>query len=224
MRRLAIALALSMSVAPRASADERAAGLPAHGPTPEPIDETRRDVARLPVEAATITRADYAHGWFLEAQLGALTFAGDARPVSRAGPRFAAALGYELTQWLALVLAVDVSMHATKNEPPPSHTSFELVGSTLGARFTVPFGVRSSIWAEGLCGIAWSSGDVLRGLGFSDAFKVGIAYGGALGYDYHLPARHHAIGLSGGARMLPTLARDDFTLGAYGTGHLRYVF
>ena len=224
MRRLALAFGLSMSFALPAAADERAPGLSAEGPTREPVDETRRDVARLPVEAKTITRTDYARGWFLEAQLGGLTYAGDARAVSHAGPRFAAALGYEFTQWLSLLLAIDVSMHQTKNEPPPSHTSFELVGSALGLRFTVPIDLHSSLWAAGLCGVAWSSGDVLRGLGFPDAFKVGIAYGGELGYDYHLRARHHSVGLLGGARVYPTLARDDFTLGAYGSGYLRYVF
>lgn len=230
MRSLALALGLMVctSSAARAQAAPRVQAAPedlsADGPHTEQVDRTRLDVARLPPEAATITRDDYAEGLFLEAQLGALTYAGDARAVSRAGPRLAVTLGYELTRWLALVLSLDASMHMTKNRPPPSHTSFELLGAAFGVRLTVPIDAQHALWAAGLTGVAWSSGDVLRGLGFADAFKPGISYGGELGYDYHLRARHHSLGVLGGAKGLPTLADDTFTLAAYGAGYLRYVF
>lgn len=210
--------------APSGRADDYADGLEPGGPGAEPVDRTRLDVARLPPEAAQIERSMYDQGWFLEAQLGAMAFAGDARAVSQAGPRFAVALGYELTQWLSLLLTADGSLHQTRNRPPPARTSYELLSGTLGARFTLPFDARSALFAEGHCGVAWSSGDVLRALGFLRAYEPGLAYGGALGFDWHMRARHHSLGLLGGARVLPALARDDFTLAAYGTGYLRYVF
>jgi hypothetical protein len=194
------------------------------GPGREPVDRTRLDVARLPPEAATIRRELYDEGLFLEAQLGAATFVGDARSVSHAGPRLAIALGYELTHWFALLFAIDASMHQTRNRPPPAHTSYELVAGMLGARFSVPIDHRFALWAQGLAGVTWSSGDVLRALDFRDAFKPGLAYGGELGFDWHMRARHHSLGLLGGARLLPTLARDDFTLSTYGAAYLRYVF
>jgi hypothetical protein len=230
MRAFLLALGLTVCSSVTALAEQTpeehgaAHDLSADGPLAEPVDRTRLDVARLPPEAATITRDDYDRGVFLEAQLGALTYVGDARAVSRAGPRLAVTLGYELTRWLALVLALDASMHMTKNRPPPSHTSFELLGASLGVRLTVPIDVQHAIWAAGLAGVAWSSGDVLRGLGFEDAFKPGVSYGGELGYDYHLRSRHHSVGVLGGAKLLPTLADDAFTLAAYGAGYLRYVF
>lgn len=230
LRGLVLSLALAVLLARAAQAhaqDAHPDGLAPGGAGPEPIDTTRLDVARLPPEAARsvgITRELYDRGLFLEAQLGGLTFVGDARRVSHAGPRLAIALGYELAAWCSLLLTVEGSQHQTRNRPPPSHTSYELVGGSLGARFTVPLGVAPSLWLAGLVGTLWSSGDVLRGLDFRDAFKLGLAYGGELGFDWHLAARHHSLGLLAGVRHLPALARDEFTLGLYGAGYLRYVF
>lgn len=220
----ALVLLALLLAAPSVQADDYASGLEPGGPGTEAVDRTRLDVPRLPPEAAQIERSMYDQGWFLEAQLGATTFAGDARAVSQAGPRLAIALGYELTHWFSLLLTVDGSLHQTRNRPPPARTSYELLSSTLGARFALPIDARFALFVEGQCGVAWSSGDVLRALGFSEAYEPGLAYGGALGFDWHMRARHHSLGLLGGARVLPAHARDDFTLAAYGTAYLRYVF
>jgi hypothetical protein len=190
----------------------------------EAPDPTRLDVARLPPEAIPLSRDLYAQGWFLEAQAGVLTFAGDAQLVSTAGPRFAIAGGYELFRWLSAVLLVDGSLHRTDNHGVPHPSAYTLIGGAAGVRFTLPFGARSALWAGGLVGVNWSSGDLLRALGFKDAFKLGINYGGELGFDWHMRSRHHSLGILGGARMYPSLARNDFTLGGYGSLYLRYVF
>jgi hypothetical protein len=181
----------------------------------------------LPPEPAAhvgITRELYDQGLFAEAQLGGLTYVGDARSSSHAGPRFAIALGYEFARWFSLLALAEGSMHQTRNRPPPSHTSYELVGGALGARFTVPLSARTALWAEGLFGVAWASADVLRALGYPNANKLGVSYGGELGFDYHLPSRHHSLGLLGGARALPNLEREGFSLSAYGAAYVRYVF
>ena len=224
-------LVAALSLAPRASAQpgppDPAATDVAPGGTPEPVDRTRLDVERLPPEAARavgISRDMYDHGLFVEGQLGGQAFAGDLRRVSRAGPRFAIALGYELTRWLAIVVQAEGSLHQTSNRPPPSHTSYELLGGAAGVRFMVPLDARFALSLAGLASLSWSSRDILRALGFDDAGRLGLGYGGELGLDYHLPARHHAIGLLGGARALPSFARDGYTVGAYGAATLRYVF
>ena len=190
----------------------------------ESVDSTRLDVARLPPEPVEVTRDLYARGLFLEAQAGALAFAGDANIVSKAGPRFGVALGYEFFSWLSGVMLLEGSMHRTDNRGPPAPSAYELIGGAVGARFNVPFNARASLWLSGLVGVNWSSRDVLRANGFKDAFKLGINYGGELGFDWHLKSRHHSLGLLAGARMYPSLARDDFTLGAYGSAYVRYVF
>jgi hypothetical protein len=190
----------------------------------EAPDPTRLDVARLPPEAVEVTRDLYARGLFLEAQLGALAFVGDANVVSTPGPRIAIDVGYEFTHWLAVLLALEGSLHHTDNRAPPSATAYELLGSSAGVRLSLPLNARAALWGAGMVGVNWSSRDVLRALGFRDAFKLGMNYGGELGFDWHVRSRHHSIGILGGARALPSLARRDFTLGVYGSIYLRYVF
>jgi hypothetical protein len=221
---LTTALVCAAATSARAEEDARMLELPPGGPGREPIDTTRLDVDRLPNDAIKVTRDLYDRGLFLEAQLGALTFAGDARKVSHAGPRLAIALGYELTQWFSVLLQVEGSLHQTDHETPPANTAYQLAGSVAGVRFTIPINATYAIWIGGLVGMVWSSGDVLRALDFKDAFKPGLNYGGDLGLDYHLRARHHSLGLLAGARHFPSLARDSFTVGAYGSAYLRYVF
>jgi hypothetical protein len=190
----------------------------------EPADPTRLDVARLPPEAIQITRDLYAHGFFVEAQLGAQGFVGDLGDVSDAGPRLSIGLGYELTQWLSLLIVGDAAFHNTKNRPPPSHTMYEMVGASGGARFSIPFNARAALWLDGLFGIVWTGGDVLHALGFPKSTGIGIAYGGELGFDWHVLARHHSFGLLAGAKALPDLARSSYSLAIYGSAYLRYVF
>lgn len=190
----------------------------------EEVDSTRLDVARLPPEAAEVSRELYAHGLFVEAQLGATGFLGDLGKVSKPGPRLAVTLGYELTDWFSLLVQADASFQDTKNQPPPSATVYEMLGAVGGARFSVPFNARAALWLDGLIGMVWTGGDVLHALGFRDTVAPSLAYGGELGFDWHVRARHHSFGLLSGARMLPGLVRDGYSLALYGSVYLRYVF
>ncbi|MDB4985216.1 MAG: hypothetical protein JWN04_394 [Myxococcaceae bacterium] len=217
-------LVLCVSTASAQSAQPDQADLAPGGPGIEQVDKTRLDVQHLPPEALTVTRDLYDRGLFLEAQLGGATFAGDARKVSHAGPRLAIALGYELTRWFAVLVQVEGSIHQTDNRPPPAHTAFQLLGGVAGARLSLPIDARFAIWAAGLVGFVWASNDVMHALGFRKADKVGLNYGGELGFDWHLRSRHHSLGLLAGARQLPSLQRDGFTLWPYGAAYLRYVF
>lgn len=220
---LAGCLAL-LTVASTVRADEGETDLEPGKAVEEAPDPTRLDVSRLPPEAIEITRDLYARGFFAEAQLGALGFVGDAGKVSKPGPRLALSFGYELASWVSVLVELEGSMHETKNRPPPSHTSFELMGAATGLRLTLPFNARAALWGAGLVGLAWSTGDVLRGLGFRQSDTVGVDYGGELGFDWHVRSRHHSFGMLGGARMYPALARSGMTLGTYGAAYLRYVF
>lgn len=222
--RLSVCIAVSLCCLASARAEAGATDLTPGGSGTEAVDTTRLDVQHLPPEAATVTRSMYDRGLFLEAHLGGATFAGDARTVSHAGPRFAVALGYELTRWVAVLVEAEGSIHQTHNRPPPNHTAYQLAGAVAGARFSVPIDARFALWAAGLAGFVWSSGDVMHALGFRHADRVGLNYGGELGFDWHLRSRHHSVGLLGGARQLPSLQRDGFTVIAYGAAYLRYVF
>lgn len=190
----------------------------------EEVDSTRLDVARLPPEAIEVTRDLYARGLFAEAQLGAIGFLGDLGDVSNPGPRLSVAFGYEFTVWLSVLVELDASFHDTKQRPPPSQTMYEMLGATAGLRLTAPLGPRAALWLDGLAGIVWTGGDVLRGLGFLEATSASLAYGGELGFDWHLFARHHSIGLLAGSRVFPELVRDAYSIGVYGSAYLHYVF
>jgi hypothetical protein len=190
----------------------------------EPGDSTRLDVARLPADVIPITRDLYARGLYLEARLGVQAPGGDLRSVASPGPRLATVFGYAFLKVLAVYVDAAFSQHATHHRPPPAQTSFELVEGHLGLRLDAPFGPRLAAHVAGSGGVALSFGDVLRGLGFENAHKLGLSYGGELGLDYHVRARHHSFGLVGGARRYPGLSRDGQSYAGHGSAYLRYVF
>jgi len=190
----------------------------------EDPDPTRLDVARLPPEVATLSRDLYARGFFVEAQLGAIGFLGELGEVAIPGPRLAVEFGYELLSWVSLLAGVEGSLHVTKNREPPARTAFEMAGGLVGVRLAIPFSAKAAIWASGIAGFVWTGGDVLKTLDFKDAVGLGLEYGGELGFDWHIRSLHHSIGLLGGARMFPSLARENASLGTYGSIYLRYVF
>jgi hypothetical protein len=190
----------------------------------EQVDSTRLDVSRLPPEAIEVTRDLYAHGFFAEAQLGAQGFLGDLGDVSTPGPRLAVDFGYEFASWFSVLIQGDIAFHDTKNREQPTHTVYEMAGASAGARFSLPINARAALWVDGLFGMVWTGGDVLHALGFKDASKLGMAYGGELGFDWHVRAPHHSFGLLAGTRALPGLVRDGYSLSLYGSAYLRYVF
>jgi hypothetical protein len=190
----------------------------------EEPDPTRLDVSRLPPEVAEITRELYAQGFFVEAQLGAQGFVGDLGAVAAPGPRLAVDFGYELATWISLFAGLEATLHVTKNNAPPSRTAFEMAGALAGLKLSIPFNARSALWLSGVAGLGFTGGDVLKALGFRDAIGALPSYGGELGFDYHVRSRHHSLGLLGGGRLLPALARDGQSLAVYGSLYLRYVF
>lgn len=222
-----VLLSLCLLTALEARAESEPAPVDQHAPGKEATedpDPTRLDVARLPPDVATITRDLYAQGFFVEAQLGAMGFVGDLGLVATPGPRLAIDFGYELATWVSLFVGVEGSLHMTKNRKPPGHTAFEMAGANVGLKLSIPFTPRAALWASGVGGFVWTGGDVLKSLGFEDAIGLGLNYGGELGFDWHMKSRHHSLGLLGGGRMYPSLARADLTVGAYGSVYLRYVF
>jgi hypothetical protein len=227
MRLRALGLALCLWLGCRASANAQEPAtedVEAGKIITEQVDSTRLDVARLPPEAIQVTRDLYARGFFLEAQLGAVGFLGDLAEVSDPGPRLGIGVGYEFTSWLSVLVELDASFHDTKQRPPPSHTMYEMLGALAGLRLTLPLSVRAALWADGLVGMVWTGGDVLRGLGFPDAVGPSLSYGGELGFDWHVLARHHSLGLLAGGRLFPDLVRDNYSLAIYSSAYLRYVF
>ena len=222
---LAIAFGCALGAAPAYAQTED--GDEPLTPTVEEPDQTRLDVERLPPEAIQVTRALYAHGFFVEGTMGARGFINALGDLISVGPFAAVQLGYELFDWLHVLLGVEGSMHQTAAPPPPSRTAFELVGGTAALRLQGNFTPEFAMWLSGQVGLLIATTDILSLYGFQDAGSVGINYGGELGLDWHLRARHHSIGVSGGARLYPSLESPFAStpaIGLHGGAYLRYVF
>ena len=192
----------------------------------EEPDATRLDVERLPPEAIALSRDLYAHGLFLEAHLGARAFIGGVGDYAKAGPVVQIAFGYEVTSWLWLSAAVELSMHGTDAPPPPSPTVFDVLDFMAQVRFQLAASSRVALWLGGEVGLGLSTTDVLDTYGIDQADEAGLIYGGSLGFDWHFRNRHHSIGLQGGARVHPNLqgATGELAIAVHGALYLRYVF
>ena len=193
--------------------------------TEEP-DPTRLDVERLPPEAIEVTRDLYSHGFFIEAFVGARGFIGGVGRISNPGPYLHLGVGFEITPWLMVAVSAEGSIHRTNAPAPPSPTVFEAIGFFGEARLQANISARAALWLGGEFGIGFSTTDVLVTYGLTQANEVGIAYGGQVGFDWHMRNRHHSFGLAGGARVYDRLAGPDgeFAIGIHGTLYLRYVF
>lgn len=195
-------------------------------PVREEPDPTRLDVERLPPEAIEITRDLYAHGVFLEMQLGARGFIGGVGRIAKPGFFFSAGLGYEIQRWLWVKASFEGSIHGTDAPAPPSPTAFEVLGFIAELRFQLDFSARWAAWLGGEAGLVLVPTDLLVTYGLNDSDDVGLTYGGQMGIDWHLPSRHHSLGIAGGARVYPSLAGPDgeTAVGVRGTAYMRYVF
>jgi hypothetical protein len=193
---------------------------------PEPLDKTRLDVERLPVEAIAPTRDMFAVGFHLRAELGGEGFAGGIGRISRPGPFALIAAGYELTPWFGLALEFGLGMHETHAPAPPSATAFQIYTGLVQARLQLPLSTRVALWLSGDGGAGFASGDFLQAYGYRHAADIGLVYGGSLGFDWHFMNRHHSIGLRAGAHLFPELAapNGEKSLSIEGAAYLKYVF
>lgn len=225
-RAVAVASLLVLVACPVAAQEQSAED---EGPaiaTEEP-DPTRLDVERLPPEAIRVTRDLYAHGLFVEAQLGAIGFVNGIGEIIDAGPWAVLSLGLEILDWLHVLVSAEGSMHNTSAPPPPAQTAFELVGGSASVRLQANITEAFAMWLSAQFAVLVATTDILDIYGFQDAADIGIAYGGELGVDWHFRARHHSIGLLGGVRHYPSLegtVGGSPALGIHGAAYIRYVF
>jgi hypothetical protein len=211
-----IAVAASTAVSSHASAQQ----------AEESPDVTRLDVERLPPEALAVTRDMYNRGLFVAAQLGARGFVGGIGDVSKPGLYAELNVGYELWSWLAVYGGLALSLHNTDGQAPPSPTTLEIPGALIGLRAQLDFSARSAMWLAADVGALWVPGNYPSTYGIRDSESVGVMFGGALGFDWHLLTHHHSLGISVGVRRYPSLdaATGLTAIGIHGGPYLRYVF
>jgi hypothetical protein len=193
---------------------------------PESPDVTRLDVERLPPEAIAPTRDMYSVGFHVRAELGGQGFAGGAGRFSRPGAAAHIAIGYDLVYWFALAAEFGLGMHATDAPPPPAASTFQTYTALVQARFLLPVNARAAFWLSADGGGGLASGDILQAYGFRRAGRVGLVYGGALGFDWHFLNPHQSIGLRTGAHLYPNLDGPDGekAVAIEASAYLKYVF
>lgn len=198
----------------------------AHGPTPEPLDKTRLDVERLPAEAIKADRALYQRGLHVRAEFGGQGFVGGIGRLAAPGPVAHVALGYDFTDWFLLALDFGLGMHPSAAPPPPAASTFQTYTGLVQARFGVPLSSRALIWLSADGGVGKVSGDFLQAWGVERAGRLGLVYGGALGFDWHFLNPHHSIGLKAAGHLYPNLvaSNGETSTAVEATAYLKYVF
>jgi hypothetical protein len=168
----------------------------------------------------------YRRGVHVRAELGCQGFAFGIGRLASAGPAAHIAVGYEFTEWFLLAADFGLSMHPTDAPSPPAATAFQIYTWLAQARFTLPLGVRAALWLSGDFGAGMASGDFLQTYGYRRADRLGVVYGGALGFDWHLLNPHHSLGVKAAGHLYPqlTASNDERSLALEGTAYLKYVF
>ena len=195
-------------------------------PASEGIDTTRLDVERLPPEAIPVTRNLYAHGFFVEGNIGGLGWYGGVGRLAGPGVSMQLAFGYEIFDWLWALVGAEGSIHQTTAPPPPAPSTFEVLGGFVELRAQINFDARFAIWLGGQFGLGLATGDILASYGLTAAGSIAPNFGGRIGIDWHFLHRHYSVGISGGARLFPGLNdfNGELAIGISGDVYMRYVF
>ncbi|WP_394833922.1 hypothetical protein LVJ94_46200 [Pendulispora rubella] len=142
-------------------------------------------------------------GVVLDASLGAHGFTGEFGGVAPPGFWLHAQLGYEFSRALMLFGEGDLYFTSTsRNQDETKARAFPIFGFGLGPRFTAHVTDRVGLYLQGSAGLSKAdiATNALKILGFGDAEKLGLYFGGRVGIEYYQIDRHLAFGLSFGLR------------------------
>lgn len=164
----------------------------------------------------------FAKGLYVDAELGAVTFLGDAREALGVGTAFGARLGYDLFRWLAVQARTVGSSHRTDFDGRPQSGELLQVYQLLAElKISVPIG-RLSLFGFGGGGLAYLSTNLLGTTRLTDPdTRATLAFGGGAGVDWHPLTRHFSFGVQGAFAKLQALRAPG---GVAATTYLRYTF
>jgi len=142
-------------------------------------------------------------GFVVESRLGALTFLGDFKHLAPTAPWWHVDAGYELLKWLGVFAYGELSFTSTSQLETAANTiAFPIYGFGGSLRATVHATDRVAFFLEGNVGTMRA--DVPKGaladLGFANAERFGVVFGGRLGFEWYQVDRHLAFGLDVGVR------------------------
>jgi hypothetical protein len=164
----------------------------------------------------------FARGLFVQADLGAVLFLGEARKPLGPGAALGARVGVDLTRWLAFQARGRLSSHQTDFATgPQSGQLLQILAASAEVKISVPLG-QWIPFAFGGGGFGRLSTNLLgtTGLTAPDLRHV-VLIGGGAGIDYHPRSRHFTFGLEAGFTRMARLRSPGLLSG---TTHLRYTF
>jgi hypothetical protein len=207
---------------------------PPPGPTEQQISAflaekpATADVSKPPDAPEAPPPPPRRHGLTVESSIGAQQPLGALSHVSRTSPWFHAAFGWEVTHWFMVLAQVDLSLTSTSlANPPPDPRGYAVWGLGGAGRFGFEPFRNIGLYAQGEVGISDATTDVLATYGYKNADSVGLYFGGLAGLEWYQVSPHYALGLQGGARVYPNLARSiggDTAISLLGAAALRYTF
>lgn len=170
-------------------------------------------------------------GLVLEGSLGALGFAGKFHNIAPPAVWMHFHVGYEIFKWLMPFVSGELGFTDTSATAadPSKNRAFPIYGFGGGVRFTIPVSARVGVFAQGDIGAMQAdiTKYALANLGYANAEKLGLYYGGKLGFEWYQVDRHMGLGLQGGARMLTGFARtvgSDAPVAWDAAATIRYTF
>ena len=195
----ALAFAAALAAAPRADAQ----------------------VTKEPEAAIFPDPKKFAHGFFTEGEVGAVTFFGPAGENVEPGFAIGGRFGYDIVRFFAVQIHGLGSTHLTKaGMRPQSGQLLQTYQGTVEGKLTLRFG-QLSLFGEGGFGLAKLSTNLLFELGVEQQYRTGLTAGGGAGIDYHSLSRHFSIGLRGEYYWLRDLSSSKDLIV---TTYLRYTF
>lgn len=195
-----VAALLTHTLVAAAQADAPVAA-PAPAPSAAPSDVPPTVAVEAPPEAPPPPPRK--KGVVIESRVGALLFLGDFRHLAPDAPWFHVDVGYEFAKWFGVFAYGELTFTDTSGmETAANVIAFPIYGFGGGPRFTVHVTPRVALFLEGDVGAMRA--DVPQGaladLGFANAEKLGISFGGRLGVEWYQIDRHLAFGLDVGMR------------------------
>ena len=143
--------------------------------------------------------------------MGALGFLGKFKGVAPPAVLLHLQLGYEIFRWLMPFISGELSFTDTSNQVQSNGTD-----ASKNRAFPIYGALQADITKY-----------ALANLGYANAEKLGLYYGGKLGFEWYQIDRHMGLGLQGGARVLSGFARtvgSDLALAWDGEATIRYTF
>lgn len=161
----------------------------------------------------------FAHGFYTEGEVGAVSFFGRASTYVSPGFAVGARFGYDIFRFFAVQAHLLGSTHETRGDTPVAGQLLQTYQGTLEGKLTLRFS-QLSIFGEGGLGAARMSTNILYAVGIA-RYRTGFTAGGGGGIDYHSLSRHFSIGLRGGYYMLFDVSSSQDLIT---TAYLRYTF